>query len=99
MRVSGTAAAMEAAFKPGLVIMRSARDGQYRGRQGTIQIPAELKGIVTGVFGLDQRRMARRKSEATASASHAGYSIAINAGRIWSNATISRPAMVPVRAS
>jgi kumamolisin len=71
MTVSGTARAMEAAFKPGLAMMRSARDGEYRGRQGAIQIPAELKGVVTGVFGLDQRRMARRKSDATASASHA----------------------------
>ena len=71
MTVSGTARAMEAAFKPGLAMMRSARDGEYRGRQGAIQIPAELKGVVTGVFGLDQRRMARRKSDATAPASHA----------------------------
>ncbi len=55
MRVSGTAAAMEAAFKPGLAIMRSARQGLYRGRQGTIMIPAELKGIVKGVFGLDRK--------------------------------------------
>jgi kumamolisin len=66
MRVSGTAKAMEAAFKPGMAIMRSAAEGEYRGRQGSIQIPAELKGIVTGVFGLDQRRMARRKSGAAA---------------------------------
>lgn len=71
MTVSGTARAMEATFKPGLAMMRSARDGEYRGRQGAIQIPAELKGVVTGVFGLDERRMARRKSDATASASHA----------------------------
>jgi kumamolisin len=68
MTVSGTAAAMEAAFKPGLVLMRSARQGEYRGRQGTISIPTELKGIVTGVFGLDQRRMARRKAGAAAAA-------------------------------
>jgi kumamolisin len=67
MRVSGTAAAMEAAFKPGMVIMRSAGQGEYRGRQGTLMIPAELKGIVTGIFGLDQRRMARRKFAAAAS--------------------------------
>ena len=62
MSVSGTAAAMEAAFKPGLAMMRSPGQGEYRGRQGTLQIPAELKGIVTGVFGLDNRQMARRKS-------------------------------------
>jgi kumamolisin len=74
MTVSGTAKAIEAAFKPGMVIMHSARDGDYRGRQGAIQIPAELKGIVTGVFGLDQRRMARRKSSAAVPASHAAAS-------------------------
>lgn len=62
MRVSGTAAAMEAAFKPHMMLMHSARQGDYRGRQGPLMVPAELKGVVTGVFGLDQRRMARRKS-------------------------------------
>lgn len=62
MTVSGTAKAMEAAFKPGMVVMRSARDGDFRGRQGTLQIPQELQGVVTGVFGLDQRRMADRKA-------------------------------------
>ena len=58
MVVSGTAAAIEKAFQPGMCIMRSDRDGEYRGREGTLKIPAELKGIVTGVFGIDQRRMA-----------------------------------------
>src|SRR5579859_281902 len=71
MRVSGSVKAMEAAFKPGMVLMHSAVQGDYRGRQGTIMIPNELKGIVTGVFGLDQRRMARRKRAATSSASAA----------------------------
>jgi kumamolisin len=64
MIVSGTAAAMEAAFKPDLVMMRSPDQGEYRGRQGTLQIPTELKGIIAGVFGLDERQMARRKSRA-----------------------------------
>src|SRR5215469_11721149 len=71
MSVSGTAAAMEAAFKPGLALMHSARDGQYRGRQGSLQIPTELKGIVNGIFGLDQRRVARRKSNGMGTAAHA----------------------------
>ena len=70
MRVSGTIAAMEAAFRPGLVMMRSARQGEYRGRQGSLQIPADLKGIVKSVLGLDQRRMARRKAGGRASASN-----------------------------
>ena len=69
MSATGTAAAMEAAFQPNLVLMRSARQGQFRGRQGSLMIPAELKGLVTGVFGLDNRRMARRKSTATAATS------------------------------
>ena len=68
MRVSGTAEAMEAAFKPDWAIVRSPRQGRYRGRQGLIHIPKELEGIVTGVFGLDQRRMAHRKSRAASSA-------------------------------
>ena len=68
MVVSGTAKAMEAAFKPDLVMMRSARDGDYRGREGTLSIPTELQGIVTGVFGLDERRMAKRKFGAAAGA-------------------------------
>jgi kumamolisin len=54
-----------------MVLLRTARQGQYRGRLGSLMIPAELKGIVTGIFGLDQRRMARRKSSAI-TASQAG---------------------------
>ena len=68
MKVVGPAKAMEAAFRPGMVLMRSAKDGDYRGRIGTLQIPTELQGIVTGVFGLDTRRMARRKAKSPAAA-------------------------------
>ena len=66
LRVSGTAAAMEAAFQPRMAMMRSTRQREYRGRQGPLMIPADLKGLVTGVFGLDQRRVARRKTGAHA---------------------------------
>jgi kumamolisin len=76
MIVSGTAAAMEAAFRPKLALMRSVNQGEYRGRQGALQIPAELKGIVTGVFGLDERRMARRKSRAAVSVRTSGPALA-----------------------
>ena len=62
MKVSGTAAAMEAAFKPNLSMMQSPDQGEYRGRTGTYAIPANLNGIVKGVLGLDERRMARRKA-------------------------------------
>jgi kumamolisin len=33
--------------------------GEYRGRTGPIHIPAELDGIVRGIFGLDNRRLGR----------------------------------------
>lgn len=61
MRVSGTVRDVEAAFQASLGIYHSADQGDFRGREGSIQVPAELNGIVTGVFGLDQRRVARRK--------------------------------------
>jgi kumamolisin len=35
--------------------------GTYRGRTGYIKIPTALKGIIEGVFGLDNRPVARRK--------------------------------------
>jgi len=71
MRMSGTIAAMEAAFKPGLVMMRSAKQGEYRGRVGSLQLPIELKGLVNGVMGLDERQMARRKARGSAAAAAA----------------------------
>ena len=69
MRVSGTIAQMEKAFKPGLEMMHSVRQGDYRGRTGTLQIPAELKGIIKSVLGLDERQMARRKATRAAGGS------------------------------
>jgi kumamolisin len=68
MKVSGTAKAMEAAFKADLSMMRSAQQGEFRGREGTYSIPGELKGIVKAVIGLDQRQMARRKLNRRAAA-------------------------------
>lgn len=60
MRVSGTAAQIEAAFHAGLGMYRSPTEGEFRGREAALQIPAALAGVVTGVFGLDQRRVAHR---------------------------------------
>jgi len=70
MCVSGTAKAMEAVFKPEWAIMRSPTQAEYRSRQGTIHIPWELREIVTGVFGLDQRRMARPRLGTAVSAGY-----------------------------
>jgi kumamolisin len=38
-------------------------DGDYRGRVGPVYVPAEVGDIVQGVFGLDTRRVARRKRQ------------------------------------
>jgi kumamolisin len=61
LKVSGTVAQIEAAFQPGLGRYRNAEQGEFRGREGGLQIPAELDGLITGVFGLDERRVARRR--------------------------------------
>ena len=36
--------------------------GTYRGRTGSVQIPAELAPVIEGVFGLDNRPVAKRHS-------------------------------------
>jgi kumamolisin len=63
LRVSGTARAMESAFKAGLGIYRSSAQGEFRGRAGHLQVPAHIAGLVTAVLGLDQRRVACRKTD------------------------------------
>jgi len=59
--LSGTVAQMSAAFGVTLRRYRSAGE-EYRGREGFIHVPAAIHDIVEGVFGLDNRRMARRAS-------------------------------------
>jgi kumamolisin len=60
VRRSGTVAQMENAFQVKLFDYQHAA-GNYRGRVGDVYVPVALKGIVTGVFGLDNRRVARRR--------------------------------------
>ena len=56
--LSGTVAQLETAF--GVKLQRCQHSsGTYRGRQGSIQLPAELAGIVEAVLGLDNRPQAR----------------------------------------
>jgi kumamolisin len=62
MHVRGTVQQLNTAFQITLGTYQSADQGQFRGREGSISIPAPLNGIVTGVFGLDDRRMAQRKN-------------------------------------
>jgi kumamolisin len=58
--LSGPVAAMEQAFRVKL-LRYSHESGPYRGRVGSISVPTSLQGIVQGVFGLDTRRVARRR--------------------------------------
>ena len=59
IRLLGTIAQIETAFRVKLFDYAHA-GGNYRGRVGPVHVPAELKDIVRGVFGLDNRRAARR---------------------------------------
>lgn len=56
--LSGTAADMQAAFGTQLHLYEHA-GRRYRGREGTVSVPEPLQGIVTGIFGLDNRSQAR----------------------------------------
>src|SRR5215831_519610 len=56
--LQGTIADISRAFGVNLGVWEH-QDGKYRGRTGPISVPAELSNIVTGVFGLDNRRVGR----------------------------------------
>jgi kumamolisin len=56
--LSGTVAAMNGAFGVQLKTYEHP-SGKYRGRTGAVQLPAELQGVVEGVFGLDNRPQAK----------------------------------------
>jgi kumamolisin len=58
--LSGSAGAMSAAF--GVTLEKhETPHGMFRGRKGSLFVPAELGPIVEGVFGLDDRPAARPK--------------------------------------
>ncbi len=57
--VSGRLGDLAAAFGARLAIFGDAGGPQYRGRTGPLYLPVALRGVVTGVFGLDQRTQAR----------------------------------------
>jgi kumamolisin len=60
IHLSGTVDQMESAFDVKLLEYQQAH-GTYRGRVGAVHVPAEVQGIVEGVFGLDNRRVARQR--------------------------------------
>lgn len=55
--LAGTVADMNEAFGTELLLFQSP-DGIFRGRVGVLSIPAELDGVIVGVFGLDERPQA-----------------------------------------
>jgi len=57
--LSGTVADFNKAFEVNLKTYSHAA-GTYRGRVGPVRVPANLAGVVEGVFGLDNRPYAKR---------------------------------------
>ncbi len=58
--LSGTAEQMQTAFGASLVCYTQQSSGRtFRGREGTISVPTELKGVVIAVLGLDARPVAK----------------------------------------
>ncbi len=55
----GTVAQMSQAFGVKLELYRDADGQEFRGRSGAVHLPASLVAIVEGVFGLDDRPIAR----------------------------------------
>ena len=62
IQLSGTAAALERAFDVKL-LNYAHESGDYRGRIGNVHVPTEIDKMVEAVFGLDNRRVARRRRQ------------------------------------
>jgi kumamolisin len=71
VRLRGAIANMERAFQVTLFDYRRV-GGDYRGRVGPVYVPVGLKTIVRGVFGLDNRRAARRGRPSSPASAPAG---------------------------
>lgn len=65
VHLKGTARALSAAFAVLLTRQRSADGSEFRGREHELSVPSDLVDVVRGVFGLDDRRMARRGAPAS----------------------------------
>jgi len=72
LKVKGSARSVTEAFQAvlGMYEVREARGKgpirEFRAREGVLHIPKALSGIVTGIFGLDLRRMAKRHAHTAA---------------------------------
>ncbi|MBV9275400.1 MAG: S8/S53 family peptidase [Verrucomicrobia bacterium] len=75
--LKGTVAQMSKAFAVDLAMYETAEE-KYRGREGAIYVPANIAEIVEGIFGLDNRKMARpmiTRSKKTVTQAAPGQSI------------------------
>jgi kumamolisin len=68
VQLTGTVASLAEAFGTVLRLYRDLEGNVYRGREGALSVPTELAGVVTGVFGLDERRQSRAHFRPRASA-------------------------------
>lgn len=60
VRAGGTAAVVESVFLVRLFHYSDPK-GNYRGRKGDLHVPAELAGIIVAVFGVDNRKLVKRR--------------------------------------
>jgi kumamolisin len=68
--LSGSVAALGRAFD--VELQRWERDGTtWRGRVGPVHVPADLAGVIEGVFGLDDRPQAQSRVRRAAAHAHA----------------------------
>src|ERR1700759_3482969 len=61
MRVSGTVAAVEAAFHARLGIYESKRQGRYRDREDDYKVPPGIAGMIPAILGLGTRRVGKKR--------------------------------------
>jgi kumamolisin len=59
VQLSGRLDSLSAAFGTALTLYRTPDGMEYRGRAGGLSLPSTLGGVITGVFGLDERPQAR----------------------------------------
>jgi kumamolisin len=68
IRFHGPVSVLEEAFQVTLFNYKH-ESGNYRGRVGPVYVPHDMKDIVQGVFGLDDRRIAQRRRRPTSGSS------------------------------
>ena len=61
VKVQGPVSAMEAAFGTQLNEYQHAIEGRFRGREGELHVPNSLAGVISGVYGLDTRKVGEER--------------------------------------